>query len=244
MLSRFRVLGPMMALALAAVSATPSFAAPSSCTRGTPGVRVENTWAWGQTGSWGLPGQKLTYQIDVTNYDAGCRSSSFVIGLSAPTGFSVEIPTKTINLKSRSTGYLVANVASPSVIGDGTYPLAATVQRSDSPSAVGSGTSYYKVYSSDTVAPTLYWPSVGAGQTISGRSYDVSVSANDDHAVKTIELDIDGQHMSTAVCDNIAYSCQLHYSWSLSQSGPHTVTFKALDWLGNESSLPANVTVS
>ncbi len=54
-----------------------------------------------------------------------------------------------------------------------------------------SSTSWYKVYSSDTVAPTLYWPSPGDGTTITGSSYNVAVSSNDDRAVKKIELYLD-----------------------------------------------------
>jgi hypothetical protein len=243
MLIRFRVLGPVMALALAAVSASPSFAAPS-CTRSTPGVSVENTWAWGQTGSWGLAGQKLTYQIQITNYDLGCRSSSFVMSLSAPTGFSVSIPTNTISLKSSFTGYLVAYVTSPSEIADGTSALTVAVQRAGTSSPVTSIT-YYKTYSSDTVAPTLYWPSVANGQAISGRAYNVSVSSNDEHAVKTIDLYIDNVYKSTMVCDDIAYTCQLAYNWSLSGvQGQHTATFNAYDWMGNRATLTATFTVS
>jgi hypothetical protein len=64
------------------------------------------------------------------------------------------------------------------------------------PRTSGSGTypfrSYYKVYSSDTVAPTLYWPNPWDGQTISGSSFNFTVSSNDDHAVKQIDLYVDG----------------------------------------------------
>ena len=47
-----------------------------SCTRNAPGVSIENSWGWSQWGSWGMPGQQLTYLIDVRNYDVGCSSSS------------------------------------------------------------------------------------------------------------------------------------------------------------------------
>jgi uncharacterized membrane protein len=137
-------------------------AKPSKCTRNAPAVAVDNNWQWGSTGSWGLPGQQLKYMIKVVNNDLGCSPSSFVIGLSAPSGFSVSIPTNTISLKPTTSGYLSAYVTSPSVIADGDYPLTATVTRAGS-SDSGSFTSYYKVYTSDTVAPTLYWPNPGDG---------------------------------------------------------------------------------
>ena len=121
----------------------------------------------GQSGSFGLPGQRLTYAIDVMDNDVGCGSSTFALSLSAPSGFSVSLPTTTISLKSGSSGYLWVYVTSPATAADGDYPLVAKVTRGGTS---GSFTSYYKVYSSDTVAPALYWQNPADGQTISGRS--------------------------------------------------------------------------
>ena len=42
-----------------------------TCTPAAPGIVVQNTYAWGQWGSWGYPGQRLGYFIQVINYDAG-----------------------------------------------------------------------------------------------------------------------------------------------------------------------------
>jgi hypothetical protein len=147
-----------------------------TCTRKAPAVVVDNTWAWAAPGSFGMPGQKLEYAVDVINYATGCSSSSFVVTVSAPNGFSVSFPTSTISLRSGSSGYLWAYVTSPSVIANGDYPLTVTVQRAGSTDAA-STTSWYKVYSSDSVKPTLYWPSPGDGTTISGRYYNIAVSA-------------------------------------------------------------------
>jgi hypothetical protein len=236
-----------LALVSGAVAATggsngkPGTGAGKSCTRKTPAVIVDNNWAWGSPGSYGTPGQQLTYAIDVINYDVGCGSSSFVVGVSAPSGFSVSLPTNTISLKSSSSGYLWAHVTSPSVIADGDYPLVVTVQRSGS-SENASTTSWYKVYSSDLVAPTLYWPSPGDGATITGRSYNIAVSASDDHAVKQIDLYLDNAHVSTKACDDVSYTCQLNYGWSTSL-GQHTATFKAYDWMGNTAVLTTTFTV-
>lgn len=211
------------------------------CTSKTPYATVDNTWAWGQPGSFGLPGQSLTYAIQLVNYDIGCASTTFVVDVSGTSGFSVSMPTSMISLKSGASGYLWATVASPSGVADGDYPLTVTVRRAGSQTAT-STTSYYKVYSTDSVAPTLYWPSPADGATISGRTYNVAVSANDDHAVETIELYIDNVYRTTTTCAGISYACQLTYSWS-AVSGQHLATFKSSDWKGNVSVLTTRFTV-
>ena len=204
-----------------------------SCTRSAPGVSVDNNYGWSQWGSWGMPGQQLEYVIQVRNYDRGCRSSSFSVSVTSPSGFSVSMPASTVSLRSGKTGYLSAYVTSPSASADGDYPLTVRVARVGAPSGTSSFTTSYKVYSSDTTAPTLFWSNPGPGQTISGRTYGVTVSSSDDHAVKDVKLYMDGVYMSTADCDNIAYTCQLYYEWSVGAPGQHTVRFEATDWMGN-----------
>jgi hypothetical protein len=110
------------------------------------------------------------------------------------------------------------------------------------PADAASFTSYYKVYSSDTAAPTLYWPSPSDGATVSGRSYNVAVSSNDDHAVKTIALSIDGVSKTATTCAGVSYACQLNYSWSTSR-GQHSATFTSTDWMGNVSVMTTTFTV-
>lgn len=235
----------LMASVIPALTGKVTLGAPT-CTQAAPAVVIDNNWAWGGSGSWGLPGQKLTYAIAVRNYDVGCASSSFVVSLSAPAGFTVSLPTTTITLKSYSTGYLTAYVTSPATIADGNYPLTATVQRTGaSAGASAPATSYYKVYSTDTTAPTLFWSNPADGGTISGRSYTITVSSSDDHAVQKIELYIDNVYRATAVCDNVTYICQLDYKWSLrGVKGQHTATFKSYDWKGNVGIHTATFTVN
>ena len=244
---RVRLTVPIVLLAWSSfvtVGAT-NAAASQSCVRSNPGVTVDNNWAWSAPGSWGMPGQQLTYAIDVRNYDIGCGSSSFAINVAVASGFAISMPTNTISLKSYSSGYLWAHVTSPSVIADGDYPLSVAVERAGSSSPSSPSTSYYKVYSLDLAAPTLFWPNPGDGNTLSGRSYTFTVSSSDDHAVKKIDLFIDNAYVSTTACDDISYTCQLGYKWSLrGASGQHTVTFEAYDWVGNLSLLPVTFTVS
>jgi hypothetical protein len=219
-----------------------------SCAQNAPSVSVENNWAWGATGSWGKPGQQLAFQIRVVNNDVYCSSSSFVVNLAAPDGFSVSMPTNTISLKSTTQGYLWAYVTSPIGTADGDYPLSLTAQRSggaNSAVASASSTTYYKVYSTDTVAPTLFWPNPYDGQALSGSSYNFVVWSNDDHVVKKIELYIDGVYQTTTTCQDITYNCQLYYPMSLrGLSGQHTATFKSYDWMDNSNVLTVNFTVS
>jgi hypothetical protein len=192
-----------------------------------------------------MPGQQLGYELQVINYDSGCSSATFAVDVSAPSGFSISIPTKTISLSSGGIGYLWAYVTSPSTAADGDYPLTVTVARTSAPSDGGSTPTWYKVYSSDVTPPTLYWPNPDNGMTISGRSYGVVVSSKDDHAVKSIDLYLDGVYKSTTNCADISYACQLYYKWSLrGVHGTHTATFKSTDWMGNTGVLTTSFAVS
>jgi hypothetical protein len=236
----------VLALALVpAALAAKSNGGAGSCTASAPAVWVENTWAWGATGAWGQPGQQLSYEIGIANYDSGCSSSSFVINLTAPNGFSVSIPTNSITLSSGAIGYLWAYVTSPGAVADGNYPLTITATRASSPTDTASSTSYYKVYSSDTVAPTVYWPNPDNGAAISGRSLGVVVSSADDHAVKKIDLYLDGAYTSTTNCADVSSVCQLYYKWAIrGVHGTHTATFKSYDWMGNVGVLTTTFSVN
>jgi hypothetical protein len=213
------------------------------CTAKAPLVNVDNTWAWGQKGSFGLPGQKLTFAINVINYDVGCASSTFTVTVTGPGGFTVSVPTSSISLKSSTSGYLWAYITSPSVIADGDNPVTVTVQRPGTSNNSATTTTYFKVYSSDAVAPTLFWPSPSDGAAISGSSYNFSVSSTDDHAVQSIDLYIDGTYRSTSACDDVSSTCLLYYTGAVG-SGQHTATFKSHDWLGNVGVLTTTFTAA
>lgn len=217
----------------------------SSCVQAAPAVVVQNNYAWGASGSWGMPGQQLAYDIQVVNYDVGCTSASFVVSVSAPNGFSVSIPTSTIGLASASSGYVWAYVSSPSGVADGDYPLTVSVTRAGASAPAASAATVYRLYSSDATAPTLFWSNPSPGQAISGTSYTVNVSSSDDHAVRRIDLYMDGALLSSTSCDDVTYICQLSYKWSPRHArGQHTATFKSYDWMGNVGISTVSFTVT
>jgi hypothetical protein len=211
------------------------------CVRNTPSVSVENSYGWGQWGSWGLAGQKLPYQISVTNNDVGCRAASFAISLNGPDSFAISLPTTKISVKSTSQAYLSESVTSPASAGNGDYELVATATRADGSDPAAPFTSTYRVYSSDNEAPTLFWPNPSDGQTISGRSYTFVASSRDDHDVKSMSLSIDGNAVSSTTCDNVDYTCTLSFPTSVG-SGDHTATFRARDWMDNVGTVTVTFT--
>jgi hypothetical protein len=216
----------------------------TSCSQSAPRTSIDNTWAWGSPGSWGTPGQQLTYAIDVFNNDVGCGSTSFTVDVAAPAGFTVSIPTNTITLASASTGYVWAHVTSPASAADGSYVLTSSIQRAGA-SAVASGTSYYKVYSSDTVVPKIFWENPTDGGAVSGSPVYVGFTSTDDHAVKKVDVSVDGAAVASTNCDNISSSCQVSYAWSTrGVSGQHTATLRSTDWMGNVETKTVTFTVN
>jgi hypothetical protein len=240
-----RIALPVALSVLLLVAGAPAASAgkPSSCTPSTPGFWIDNTFGWGMYGSWGMPGQQLKYALHLMNYDSRCGSSTFTVSLASPAGFSVSPQTTSISLRSATDAYIYVYVTSPSAIADGPYALTATAERTTGPSA--SATTYYKVYSADTTAPTLYYLNPADGVTVSGNSYHAAATSSDDHEVKQIEFYVDGVYKGMSACDDITYECQLSYAWSLSGVAPgqHVATFKSYDWMGNVGTRSTTFTV-
>lgn len=216
------------------------------CTPAAPRVAIENTYAWSSWGSYGVAGQTLHFQVSVSNYDDGCRASTFVVDVTAPDGFTVSLPTDTVSLRGGRTAYLSAWVTSPDGAANGDYRIEASAARAggteETAADGGAFTSYYMVYSSDEAAPDLFWASPGDGSSINGRSFNIGVTARDNRAVKRVDLFLDDVLVSTVDCDGIAFSCQLVHPWSTSP-GSHVATFKARDWMGNVSERTSAFTV-
>jgi hypothetical protein len=217
--------------------------ATTTCTPAAPGVAVQNNTGWGQSGSWGMPGQRLGFQILVSDLDSGCGSGAYTMTVSAPDGFTVSIPTSSFTLRAGGSVYLWAYVTSPSLAADGNYALTVTVTRSGAGGSTSQVTNY-GVYSSDSTEPTLWFNNPANGEVLSGNSYTFAVWTKDDHAVQRVELYIDGALKTTTMCENVTYICALNYKWSIGrQRGPHTATFTAYDWKGNPGSLTVGFTV-
>jgi len=184
------------------------------------------------------------------NYDTVCATSNFTLSVSAPDGFNVSVPITTFSVKATTQAYFWAYVTSPTPIADGDYPVTLTVTRASDSASTATATNYYKVYSTDTSAPTLYWNSPSQGMAISSKgknssNFNVSISANDDHTTKQIETYIDGALVDTMSCDGISYSCTSYFGWSpKGKIGQHTATWKASDWLGNVATSTASFSVN
>lgn len=236
----------VLALALAPVAAAvrdPGSNSGSGCVQSAPKVTIDNTFAWASPGSWGLPGQQLRYAVRVSNRDSGCSASSFVVRMSGPSGFAMSLPTNTATLSSGASVYFWAYVTSPTTGADGDYPLTAAVERAGSSGSTA--TSVYKLYSSDTVAPKLYWMNPADGGALSGRTAYVGFASSDDHAVKQVDVLLDNTLVASTACDNITYECQVSYKWSIRRArGQHTATYRSTDWMGNVASQTATFTVN
>jgi hypothetical protein len=165
--------------------------------------------------------------------------------MSAPSGFSVSLSRSTLTLNSASSGSVSAYVTSPTAVADGDYPLTVTVERTGAPGSGSSTTSFYKVYSSDTLAPKLYWMNPSNGGALSGRTAYVGFASSDDHALRRLEVFLDSALVATTLCENVSYECQASYKWSIRRvRGQHTATFRSTDWLGNVSAQTSTFTVN
>jgi Big-like domain-containing protein len=213
-----------------------------SCTRATPGVAVDNNWAWSSWGSWGFPGQRLAYAINVVNYDVGCAAASFVVDVQAPAGFEVAVPTNTVSLKASKNAYIWAYVTSAAGATDGDYPVTVSVRRANTSGPMGMFTSYYKVYTTDGTDPTLFWVGPADGEVLDSRTVPFTASSSDDHAVRKMDVFVDDNLVATASCDDVSYICQLSATWSAT-TGSHTATFWSYDWMGNAGTLSVSFTV-
>jgi hypothetical protein len=234
-----------LTLVPAAVASRPAEPGAADCAQSAPRASIGNTWAWASPGSWGLPGQQLKYALNVTNTDVGCGSSNLVVSVSAPSGFSASLSQSTLTLNSAASASVWAYVTSPSDVADGDYPLTVTVERAGAPGSGSSSMSFYKVYSSDTVAPRLYWMNPSNGGALSGRTAYVGFASSDDHALRRLEVFLDGALVASTLCENVSYECQVSYKWSIRRvRGQHTATFRSTDWLGNVSAQTSTFTVN
>ena len=162
--------------------------------------------------------------------------------MSAPNGFTTSLPSS-VSVGSASIQHVLARVRSPVDASDGDYALTVTVDRSGTVSPAAQ--SFYKVYSSDSVGPRLYWISPSDGGAVSGRTTYVGFASNDDHVVKRLRIWLDGAAVASLDCAGISFDCQLSYKWSIRRvRGQHTATFEATDGMGNASSHTSTFTVN
>ena len=90
----------------------------------------------------------------------------------------------------------------------------------------------------DTTPPAVYFSAPGDGETVS-KTVRIVVGADDDRALTSVELHIDGFHKRSE-------SAGFTFSWNTRResSGTHTLTALAWDEAGNQSSISIQVVVS
>ena len=234
---------PLLWPATAAQAANPLAEPPHVPTQSEPRVSIDNTWAWASPGSWGMPGQQLKYAIDVFNNDVGCGSSSFVVSVRAGRVLGLD----PVEHDHAQLGVHRLRVGVRDLARHGRrrrLPADASRSSGRERRARRPSTSYYKVYSSDTVAPKLYWTNPADGGALSGRTTYVGFASSDDHAVKKLDLSSTAPGGAT-LCDNVSSDCQVSYKWSIRRvHGQHTATFRSTDWMGNVATQTATFTVN
>jgi hypothetical protein len=223
-----------------------SFAARATCIPDQPVARFQNTYKWASWGTNAKAGERVGYLASVTNFDQNCGTSTFNITVTAPDGFLVENAIQTVTLDSGTNrDYSTINkdfevyITSPAGLGDGDYPITITATKQDGTTnkSATDATSYYKVYSVDTTAPTMMWKSDLNGKTVSvsDRTLQISHNSTDNKRVKQVQILIDGSVVASRDCTtHVGYSCDTRYDLDLRKNkGVHNLVLSATDFSGN-----------
>jgi Bacterial Ig domain len=235
-----RLLLPVVLFATTAVGAVvfmEANAASRRCVPAQPQVSIQNTYGWSQFGSWAAPGETYPYDVVVYNQDVNCRAARFNLASTLPSGFTMDMPTTSLSIKSSSFALLHLHVTSPATTADGDYAFQEKVWRDLDPSSEGFGNSIYKVYSKDTQPPVFGWWSPADGQTVADNPA-FTVSLSDEHRVRRLELYIDGVPIYAKDYDPIVqYNMSFQYTWPTKgvARGLHTMRAVGYDGSGNRA---------
>lgn len=138
-----------------------------ACTRANPTVSVTP----GRS-SWTSAGSMFSYQVSVTNNNAGgCASDSFQLSASVPVGLSAALSAGSLNLANGASGVAEIYVSSSSFTGDGAYDFAVTAANSANSNYTGSGAATHVIVSGLNVA-------AAAGAAKYSRNQTATVTAN------------------------------------------------------------------
>jgi hypothetical protein len=173
--------------------------------------------------------------VQLSNWS--CATATVTANVVVPAGFTVEPASVSVSLGSRQSALRTVYVTSPAdvAVADHAVVVTASAATRTGPVTGNTETSLYKVYTTDTVAPTAALQSHFTGSTVTG-TVQLSHGFRDDHMVRRTDLYIDGAPVASANSDGITYELNAAYNWdtrSMSKA-QHTVEWKTYDDFGNE----------
>lgn len=230
--------GVLLVLGAALIGvATPAVVAAGGkprCQPAPPSAVVQNTYGWSAFGTWAMPGQRVPYAIQLSNWS--CSTATVTASVVVPDGFTVEPASVSVSLGSRQNALRTVYVTSPADAAVADHPVFVTASSATRTGLVtgNTDTSYYKVYTSDALAPTAALQSHATGSTVSG-TVQLSHSFRDDHMARHADLKIDGAPVASASNEGITSELTMYFQWDTRSvsKGQHTVEWQTYDDFGN-----------
>lgn len=149
-------------------------------------------------GPWVSSGTPVSYAVTVTNNDSdSCGATGFDLSAVAPTGWSVQLDSNTLQISAGTSSSIDIVVTSPPASIEGFHDITLTASESDAPSYSASATATYVIEPADPTpicnaqTPVLS-VSPGSQNANPGATlfYTVSLTNNDDPACDTSDFDL------------------------------------------------------
>lgn len=201
------------------------------CTTAAPTVSVS------PASQAGAPGVGKSYGVSVKNNNsAACGTATVSLASVLPAGFTGSVPAS-VSVAAGATASTTWTVTPSTAVTGGSYgiDIAATA---GGLAAAGHGTYSVMV---DSTAPTVAVSYPTAGSAVSGRSATITATATDaGSGVAKVEFFVDGKLLATDTSSPYAATWQLRKV----VKGGHTITVRATDGAGNQSTAVSNVIVN
>jgi hypothetical protein len=147
---------------------------------------------------WVSPGTPVTYEMTVSSTDSdACVMSGFYLSAAAPSGWSVELDSDTLQIAPGTSGTVNIVVTSPQTAVEGFHDITITASESDEPSYSASATATYVIEPADlTPTCTVQTPLLGVSPSSQNGNpgttlfYTVSLTNNDNAACDTSNFDL------------------------------------------------------
>ena len=239
------VVGKSFSDSAAGVTITPewvnSFSAGVRVTFGAGGcVRANPAVTLSPSAQSAPGGTALTYNVAVSNNDAGCSSSTFNLQAAVPAGWTSSFANPSLTLASGSSASTTLTVTSPITANPASYAVGVSASSS---SNSGSTTATYSVEavtsSSDTTPPSVAVTAPANGAIVPrNTTVFISASASDDRGISKVEFYV-GNKLIAADTD-APYAA----SWKVSGKANASYVVKAVasDMAGNQTSSTISIT--